>query len=68
MKNKIKLVIFDLDGVLIDSKQNMKVSWNAARKKFNLKQKFKDYFQYVGLPFNKISTLTSFDTLNPIGE
>lgn len=54
MKNKIKLVIFDLDGVLIDSKQNMKVSWNAARKKFNLKQKFKDYFQYVGLPFNKI--------------
>ena len=54
MKNKIKLVIFDLDGVLIDSKQNMKVSWNAVRKKFNLKQKFKDYFQYVGLPFYKI--------------
>ena len=37
----IKLVIFDLDGVLIDSKPNMKFAWNMVRKKFNIKARIR---------------------------
>ncbi len=54
MYSKIKLVMFDLDGVLFDSKSNMEISWNEVRKKFCLKIKFKEYFKNVGLPFQKI--------------
>lgn len=50
----IKLILFDLDGVLIDSKENMKLSWNAVRMQFNLTQTFKKYFQNIGLPFYEI--------------
>ena len=32
MKN-IKLIIFDVDGVLIDSKKNMQLSWEKLCKK-----------------------------------
>ena len=35
--NKKKIFIFDLDGVLIDSKKNMKKSWSVV-KKFLLKK------------------------------
>ena len=36
----------------------MRVSWEAVRKKFNLKKNFKDYFLLIGRPFEKIlSTL-----------
>jgi len=51
---KKKLIIFDLDGVLIDSKINMKFAWQAANKKFKLKISFKDYFNHIGKPFDKI--------------
>ena len=37
-----KLVLFDLDGVLVDSKYNMMLSWNAVREKHNIEIKFKD--------------------------
>lgn len=51
---KFNTVIFDLDGVLIDSKENMRVSWEHVREKLNVKQKFNDYFKHIGLPFDKI--------------
>ena len=51
---KFKTLIFDLDGVLIDSKENMRVSWEKVRKKLNVKQKFNNYFKHIGLPFGKI--------------
>ena len=54
MKNKIDLIIFDLDGVLIDSKKNMLFSWRKVKKKFKLSQDFIKYSKYVGLPFNVI--------------
>lgn len=60
MEKKIlkKILIFDVDGVLVSSKSNMRVSWEAVRKKFNLKKNFKDYFLLIGRPFEKIlSTL-----------
>ena len=50
-----KVIIFDLDGVLVDSKTNMKISWNAVQKKFNLQDiKFYDYFSKIGQPFFEI--------------
>ena len=51
---KKKLIIFDLDGVLIDSKINMKFAWNSVNKKFKLKIPFKNYFKHIGKPFDKI--------------
>ena len=51
---KFNTIIFDLDGVLIDSKENMRASWEHVRKKLSVKQKFDNYFKHIGLPFDKI--------------
>ena len=51
---KFNTVIFDLDGVIIDSKENMRLSWESVRKKFEIHQTFEMYFKHVGLPFIKI--------------
>ena len=51
---KNKIVILDLDGVLIDSLPNMRISWNMVKKKFNLKSSFNDYKKFIGLPFYDI--------------
>ena len=42
MTKSTKLILFDLDGVLIDSEKNMKTAWQEVRKKFNIKVKFKN--------------------------
>ena len=52
--NKKKIFIFDLDGVLIDSKKNMKKSWSVVKKKFLLKKNFNDYEKFIGLRFLNI--------------
>tara|TARA_B100000780_G_scaffold277099_1_gene247056 strand:+ start:3058 stop:3678 length:621 start_codon:yes stop_codon:yes gene_type:complete len=49
-----KTFIFDLDGVLIDSKKNMELSWSHVSDKYFLKIEFKNYFKYLGLPFYDI--------------
>ena len=54
LKFKKKLIIFDLDGVLIDSKNNMSFAWSSVKKKFNLKPSFEKYFKNVGKPFDQI--------------
>ena len=52
---KKKIIIFDLDGVLINSKLNMKKSWQQVQKKFDLKNiSFNNYFQHIGKPFETI--------------
>ena len=56
---KKKLLIFDLDGVIFDSKKNMEFAWNKTSKKFNLKIPFYLYFKKIGMPFLKI-----LETLN----
>lgn len=58
LKKKI-LFIFDLDGVIFDSKKNMEYAWNKTSKKFNLKIPFHLYFKKIGMPFLKI-----LDSLN----
>jgi phosphoglycolate phosphatase len=52
--NKKKLIIFDLDGVILDSKKNMSLSWNTVKKKYKLNISFSRYQKYVGLPFYTI--------------
>ena len=32
-----KLILFDFDGVLFNSKKNMEISWKAVMKKYSLK-------------------------------
>jgi phosphoglycolate phosphatase len=51
---KKKLIIFDLDGVLIDSELNMKLSWNATIKKFKIQNSFNEYKKFIGIPFYDI--------------
>ena len=54
MKRKSYLLIFDLDGVLINSKLNMYYSWNKTKKIHLIKKSFKTYFSNIGTPFEKI--------------
>lgn len=51
---KYSLIIFDLDGVVIDSKKNMSYAWGEVKKKHQIKMGFKKYFQYIGYPFKEI--------------
>jgi HAD superfamily hydrolase (TIGR01549 family) len=54
VNKNIKLILLDLDGVIIDSKKNMQMSWNKVRKVFKLKVPFNSYFKHIGLPFETI--------------
>ena len=54
MKFKQKLIIFDLDGVLINSLPNMKFALANTAIHINQKISFKRYRKYIGLPFEKI--------------
>ena len=51
---KLKLIIFDLDGVLINLLPNMIYSWNKVKKKFKIKNHFKEYYKFIGLDFYEI--------------
>ena len=51
---KYSLIIFDLDGVIIDSKKNMSYAWEKVKKKHQIKTKFKKYFEKIGYPFKEI--------------
>ena len=61
MQNKKKILgkkfyhfIFDIDGVILNSKNNMRLSWVKTNNKYNLKKNFSKYFENIGLPFDKI--------------
>lgn len=49
-----KFIIFDLDGVLINSKKNMDTSWRHVNRKLNLNVSFQKYFSLTGIPFENI--------------
>ena len=51
---KTKLVLFDLDGVLLDSKPNMARAWQEVRRSLDVKTPFADYFALIGRPFGDI--------------
>ena len=54
---KKKLVLFDLDGVLIDSKSNMRQTWELVSDEFGLTVSFESYFANIGRPFRDILSI-----------
>ena len=50
----MKAYIFDLDGVLIDSKKMMSHAWTICQLEHNLDQPFSEYFKHIGKPFRDI--------------
>lgn len=50
----MKGVIFDLDGVLIDSRENMSYAWSKVRLHCNINIAFDRYFAEIGKPFDEI--------------
>jgi phosphoglycolate phosphatase len=48
------LVLFDLDGVLLHSHDNMRQAWDVVLKKTNLALPFESYFALIGRPFPDI--------------
>lgn len=51
---KKKIIIFDLDGVLINSKRNMIDTIKKTNKFCGIHINFHEYEKYIGMPFNKI--------------
>lgn len=49
-----RLLLFDLDGVLLDSKSNMEFAWAAVRKNLGVTVEFGAYFAQIGRPFRDI--------------
>ena len=39
---------------MIDSKTNMKNSWDKVKKKIQINNSFEEYFKHIGYPFEKI--------------
>ena len=54
MVKKIKAVLFDFDGVLIDSIPVMKLAWSSVESKYNIQNNFEEFRQYIGIPFPEI--------------
>lgn len=49
-----KAVLFDLDGVLLDSKINMDLAWQEVQAQCGVTVPFADYFAQIGRPFPEI--------------
>lgn len=56
-RDAIELVIFDMDGVLVDSKANMECSWKAVQERFGIDVPFERYFENIGRPFVDIMNI-----------
>ncbi len=50
----MKGVIFDLDGVLIDSRENMSHAWEMVQHECKINIPFERYFEEIGKPFKDI--------------
>lgn len=51
-----RLVLFDLDGVLLHSQENMRQAWDVVLGKTSVNRPFEDYFALIGRPFKDIMT------------
>ena len=63
-----KLVLFDLDGVLIDSRENMKHAWSAVQDNFSIQTPFDKYFELIGRPFSDILDILNLGGVENIEE
>ena len=59
MKHSEKIIIFDLDGTLIDSSEGILISFKKAFEKCNVKLKIKPNRELIGPPLNKTLALLS---------
>ena len=50
----IKLILLDVDGVLIDSKLNMNKSWDKLIDEKYVSHPFSEYFKRIGTSFENI--------------
>ena len=53
-KNHKSLVLFDLDGVLLNSRHNMERAWRAVQGEMGVTMPFESYFAEIGRPFADI--------------
>ena len=60
--NKISAVLFDFDGVLIDSLPVMKKAWKSVQEKYKIKANFELFRPHIGLPFESILTKMEIDS------
>lgn len=51
---KKRLITFDLDGVIVDSRVNMERAWNEVQSCFGIHTPFESYFSLIGRPFEDI--------------
>lgn len=51
---RCKLALFDLDGVLVDSRAAMEESWEAVQRELAVTVPFAAYFREIGRPFADI--------------
>jgi HAD superfamily hydrolase (TIGR01549 family) len=51
---KYQAVVFDMDGVLIDSKECMSLCWLKVQEKTGITIEFSNYFSKIGKPFKVI--------------
>jgi phosphoglycolate phosphatase len=49
-----RLVLFDLDGVLVDSREAMRIAWETVRRELDVDVPFVAYFREIGRPFPQI--------------
>ena len=49
-----QFIVFDLDGVLIDSRANMEAAWRDVQARCGYAVPFERYFAHIGLPFRDI--------------
>jgi HAD superfamily hydrolase (TIGR01549 family) len=54
---KKNLVIFDLDGVIVDTRRNMEQAWKDVCTEFHLSVPFEEYFANIGRPFADIISI-----------
>ena len=48
------LALFDLDGVILDSRGNMEAAWQAVQEELGISTPFEAYFAEIGRPFSDI--------------
>jgi len=57
-----ELVLFDLDGVLVDTLPVMRSAWEAVRSDYGIQIPFESYVQHLGRPFPDIMALLGLHT------
>ena len=65
-----KAVLFDLDGVLLNSRPNMERAWQDVQERVGVTVDFEDYFKNIGRPFRDILTILGLqdhaDEIEPV--